>query len=62
MSNDDRPMLRIVHGGEPTDEEIAALVAVLSAPESNDDPERSLRKPLSPWVSSGLVKGTRTKA
>lgn len=59
-----RPVLRIVHGGEPTDEELAALVTVLSARAASvesGDP-RPLRQPLSPWVASGLVKGTRTKA
>jgi hypothetical protein len=62
-------MLRVLRGGEPTDEELAALVTVLSARAAtvesaalNDTASRSLRQPLSPWVASGLVKGTRTKA
>jgi len=58
-----RPLLRVIAGGAPTDEELAALVAVLSARPSGaaTEPE-TLRKPLPPWVASGLVKGTRTKA
>jgi hypothetical protein len=56
--------LHVVRGGTPTDEELAALVAVLTrraagAPASE---RPSLRQPLSPWVASGLAKGTRTKA
>jgi hypothetical protein len=56
--------LRIVRGGEPTDEELAALVTVLSARAAAVDAAgpRSLRQPLSSWVASGLAKGTRTKA
>jgi hypothetical protein len=54
--------LRVVHGGTPTDEELAAIVAVLTARSAAQAHEaRSLRTPLSPWVASGLVKGTRTK-
>ncbi|MBV9484717.1 MAG: acyl-CoA carboxylase subunit epsilon [Frankiaceae bacterium] len=56
------PVLRVIKGGEPSDEELAALVAVLSARGGEPAPERRLREPLSPWVASGLVKGTRTKA
>jgi acyl-CoA carboxylase epsilon subunit-like protein len=58
------PALRVVRGGEPSDEELAALVAVISARGRADGPaeEQSLRQPLSPWVASGLIKGTRTKA
>jgi Acyl-CoA carboxylase epsilon subunit len=54
--------LRVVRGGTPTDEEVAAVVAVLAAraAEPSSEPP-SLRTPLSPWVASGLVKGTRTK-
>jgi hypothetical protein len=57
------PMLRVVRGGEASDEEVAALVAVLSAraAAAADEPD-PLRRPLSSWVASGLVKGTRTKA
>ena len=57
-------MLRVVRGGEPTDEELAALVTVLSTRAAAGDTggPRSLRQPLSAWVASGLVKGTRTKA
>jgi hypothetical protein len=55
--------LRIVHGGTPSDEEIAAVVAALSIRRqqrrASDAP--SSRRSLSPWVASGLVKGTRTK-
>jgi hypothetical protein len=57
------PVLRVIKGGEPTDEELAALVAVLSARGGAEpEPERRLREPLSAWVASGLIKGTRTKA
>ncbi|HWA66843.1 MAG TPA: acyl-CoA carboxylase epsilon subunit [Mycobacteriales bacterium] len=59
---EDPPRLRIVRGGEPTDEELAALVAAVAlrgaAPVAEPKP---LRQPLHPWVASGLVKGTRTK-
>jgi hypothetical protein len=57
------PVLRVIKGGEPSHEELAALVAVISA-RGADEPEaeRRLREPLSAWVASGLVKGTRTKA
>jgi hypothetical protein len=58
------PVLHIVRGGEPTDEELTALVTVLSAraAAADADEPRSLRQPLSAWVASGMVKGTRTKA
>jgi len=57
------PALRVIKGGQPTDEELAALAAVVSAYTSGEiGPERKLREPLSDWVASGLVKGTRTKA
>jgi len=57
-----RPMLRIIRGGEPTPEELAALVAAVAARQSADVEEpRRLREPLSAWVASGLAKGTRTK-
>jgi hypothetical protein len=57
--------LRIVHGGAPTDDELAAVVTVLAvvtaraAAQPVESP--TLRAPLSPWVASGLVKGTRTR-
>jgi hypothetical protein len=56
--------LRIVQGGTPEPEELAALVAVLSARAAADSASEQpdLRQPLSPWVASGLVKGTRTRA
>ena len=57
------PLLRIVKGGVPAPEELAALTAVIAthnvAPPDEPEP---LRRPLSPWVASGLAKGTRTKA
>jgi hypothetical protein len=58
------PVLRVLRGGEPSDEEIAAVVAVLTARAAASDvvAERPLRPTLSPWVASGLIKGTRTKA
>jgi hypothetical protein len=58
-------MLRVVRGGEPTDEELAVLAAALTAraaTAATDESPDPLRRPLSPWVASGLVKGTRTKA
>ena len=76
MSDDSpsRPLLRIVKG-DPTPEEIAALIAVLTARGSTAEdatrvsrPDLSygLRKPLrigpGAWVASGWVPGTRTKA
>jgi Acyl-CoA carboxylase epsilon subunit len=55
--------LHIVRGGTPTDEELAALVIALAARAATAaaaaEPP-SLRQPLTPWVASGLVKGTRT--
>jgi hypothetical protein len=58
----DVPRLRVIHGGEPTDEELAALVAVVALRESMPaGAAPSLRQPLPTWVASGLVKGTRTK-
>jgi len=57
-----RPMLRVIRGGDPTPEELAALVAVVAARSAGGPAvPRKLRQPLSAWVSSGLVKGTRTK-
>jgi hypothetical protein len=54
--------LRVINGGEPSGEELAALVSVLAARAAEpDEPPAPLRQPLSPWVASGLVKGTRTK-
>jgi hypothetical protein len=59
----EQPRLRVIAGGEPTDEEIAALVAVLAArPAAAEAQPQPLRRPLPAWVASGLVKGTRTKA
>jgi len=55
--------VRVVNGGTPTDEELAAIVAVLTARAAQrpSEPGQSLRRPLSRWVASGRVKGTRTK-
>ncbi|HTW21583.1 MAG TPA: acyl-CoA carboxylase epsilon subunit [Mycobacteriales bacterium] len=54
--------LRIVRGGVPDEAELAALTAVIAAKaRARPAPEHRLRTPLSPWVASGLVKGTRTK-
>jgi len=60
----ERPTLRVVRGGEPTDDQLAAIVAVISAraAASSTDEPAPLRQPLSAWVASGLAKGTRTKA
>ncbi len=58
-----RPALTVIRGGEPSDEELAAIVAVLSARSAAAPGEPTpLRQPLPAWVASGLVKGTRTKA
>jgi hypothetical protein len=74
MSDESRPLLRVVKG-EPTPEEIAALVAVLTAraaaakeedARSRVDFSYGLRRPIhvgpGAWVASGRVPGTRTKA
>ena len=60
----ERPVLRVINGGVPSEEELAALVTVLStrAAAATAEPAQPLRTPLSAWVTSGLVKGTRTKA
>ena len=56
------PRLTVINGGEPTDEELAALVAVIALRDGGPAvEEKPLRQPLSAWVASGLVKGTRTK-
>jgi hypothetical protein len=75
-SASERPLLRVVKG-DPTPEEIAALVAVLStraaAVDESErrtsayaDPVAGHRQPLrvgpGAWVASGWVAGTRTKA
>ncbi len=72
----ERPLLRVVKG-DPTPEEVAALVAVLTArssvgddatatSQSNSDLAYGLRQPFrvgpGAWVASGWVAGTRTKA
>jgi hypothetical protein len=57
-----RPVLRVLRGGDPTEEELAALVAVLTTRTAAAPSQRSLRQPLSSWVVSGLAKGTRTRA
>jgi hypothetical protein len=59
--------LAVVRGGTPTDEELAAVTAIsvilgARAQPDQDSGPPSLREPLSPWVISGLVKGTRTRA
>jgi hypothetical protein len=58
-----RPFLRVIRGGELSDAEVAALVAAVAAraAAAPSAPPKPLRQPLSPWVASGLVKGTRTK-
>ncbi|HEX3897715.1 MAG TPA: acyl-CoA carboxylase epsilon subunit [Mycobacteriales bacterium] len=63
MSEEDaRPRLRIINGGEPSEEELAALIAVMTLGSGAvEAEERKLREPLNAWVASGLVKGTRTK-
>ena len=70
------PFLRVVKGN-PTPDEVAALVAVLSAraaaveesarpPAMYADPVAGHRRPMrigpGAWVASGWVAGTRTKA
>jgi hypothetical protein len=69
------PFLRVVHGGEPTAEELTALVVALSARGPADAPparslwaDRSaaLRRPLragpGAWRASGHAPGVRTRA
>lgn len=67
-TGDDRPLLRVIRGGEPTAEELAALVtavaAAAAAVDADDDPPPSrwndrraqLRRPLHPgpgaWVAA----------
>jgi acyl-CoA carboxylase epsilon subunit-like protein len=55
--------LRIVHGGALSDEELAAIIAVVTARARANSASEAAdpRLRLSPWVASGLVKGTRTK-
>ena len=61
-SGQSRPTLRVVAGGTPSDEELAALAAVLLTRAKGETLEdQPLRRPLPAWVASGLVKGTRTK-
>jgi hypothetical protein len=71
----ERPLLRVVKG-DPSAEELAALVTVLARAADADeadapvsayaDPAFGLRAPLrvgrGAWVASGRVAGTRTKA
>ena len=54
------PVLRVVRG-EPTAEELAALVAVVAARAAAAAPEESSPR-LSHWVASGLERGVRTRA
>jgi hypothetical protein len=62
-SGESRPKLRVLAGGTPSDEELAALATVLLTRAEADTPEpQPLRRPLPAWVASGLAKGTRTKA
>ncbi|MDX6285595.1 MAG: hypothetical protein QOG53_1080 [Frankiales bacterium] len=77
MTDEARPLLRVVRGN-PTADELAALVAVITARAviSRDadasqrslyaDPAATHRAPLrvgaGAWVASGWVPGTRTKA
>jgi hypothetical protein len=72
-----RPLLRIVRG-DPTPDELAALVAVMTArmaataadeppaPSRYADPTAAHRVPLrvgpAEWVASGWLPGTRTSA
>jgi Acyl-CoA carboxylase epsilon subunit len=58
-----QPALRVIRGGEPSDEDLAAIVAVLSVRAASAEAiePQPLRQPLNAWVASGLVKGTRTK-
>jgi hypothetical protein len=76
MSGDSAPFLRVVKG-DPSPEEIAAVVAVLSAraaavegsersTSAYADPVAGHRRPMrvgpGAWVASGWLPGTRTKA
>jgi hypothetical protein len=77
MTNEGRPLLRVVRG-DPTPDELAALIAVISAralssvndaappPSRYADPTTAHRTPVQigagAWVASGWVPGTRTRA
>lgn len=77
-SKGDQPVLRVVHGGEPTDDQLAALVTALAvvarASASEPAPARSawvdragaMRSPVrvgpGAWRSSGRTPGARTRA
>ncbi|MEU4520976.1 acyl-CoA carboxylase subunit epsilon [Amycolatopsis sp. NPDC024027] len=73
MSEEKKPLLRVVHGN-PSDAELAALTAVVAAASAAKAPEKpkprsswwgdhaaSLRRPLRPgegaWRASGLPQG-----
>ncbi|WP_103341028.1 acyl-CoA carboxylase subunit epsilon [Amycolatopsis sp. CA-126428] len=73
MSEEKKPLLRVVHGN-PSDAELAALTAVVAAASAAKAPEKpkprsswwgdhaaSLRRPLHPgegaWRASGLPQG-----
>ena len=55
------PVLRVVRG-EPTAEELAALVAVVAARAAAAAPPEESSPRLSHWVASGLERGVRTRA
>ena len=56
------PLLRVVRGN-PTDEELAALVAVLTARAAAAVPPAVPEdRRLSPWVASAREPGVRTRA
>jgi hypothetical protein len=77
MTDEPRPLLRVVRG-DPTAEELGALVAVITARAAssvNDstaptsryaDPASAHRAPVDvgpgAWVASGWAPGTRTRA
>ena len=70
MSESQAPLLRVVGGGEPTDEELAALVAAVAtvaARGSGETPARSrwndrraqLRRPLHPGPGAWMAAARR---
>jgi hypothetical protein len=62
----DEPLLRVGHGASLDPHEVAALTTLLmvrrAAAAQEPGPARPARRPLHPWVMSGLEKGTRTRA
>jgi hypothetical protein len=70
VSEDQRPVLRVVAGGEPSDEELVALVAVVAglsgAAEQAPQPEPQRwpagERPAHAWGRTGWVSAARRSA